>query len=197
MNVGKRTDTNGKKIDGILSGIPLSDEWITKYLDERRQMIPLKKTRRPRQRNLVKQKIAALEAAQKVHRRIGPLLPWQEKGHLETTLQGLSLAIDHLSTLTNPGRILKPEIPATIFFLTELYRTHTGTPHYFEVGLLVSKHFRDVLPRKVVDGDVTEWVRKTATRYACILEQLCGDNKRVDSVLKRLGKSRLLESLHP
>ena len=119
------------------------------------------------------------------------------KGTLRNNTPGFSLAIDHLSTLTNPGRILKPEIPATIFFLTELYRTHTGTPHYFEVGLLVSKHFRDVLPRKVVDGDVTEWVRKTATRYACILEQLCGDNKRVDSVLKRLGKSRLLESLHP
>jgi hypothetical protein len=176
-----------------MSGIK-EPSWAVEYLKERRRLY--RNERRPTRR-AIKNKIAALKKARDVFLAIQSNLPLRMDGRSEQTVEDLGLAI-HALTLLTSGRTIDTVLDAAVNYLARLYRAHTGTPHYLKVGELVIKYFSDVLPSDIVKGTVNgnlgEWARKKATRYARHLEKLAGKGMSQETH-DQIGKSILLRSL--
>jgi hypothetical protein len=216
MTESMRTGTNSTKFGGFLSGFPNppvacspSEKWLVKLIDadlkRRRRLYDETPPRRRLSRGQIQKNICTLREARDIFSRIEYALPpalgspekWERR--LEETLEALNTAIDYLSALTEPGRVQDPFIPATVHSLVQTYREFTGKPHYFEVGMAMAKHFSDVLPKKVIDGDVTEWVRTTARRFQLTEDALgkaaSGDADSFNAIMKRHAKPHVLDSL--
>ena len=177
-----------------MSGIK-EPSWAVEYLKERRRLY--RNERRPTRR-AIKNKIAALNKARDVFLAIQSNLPLRMDGRSEQTVEDLGLAIHALETLLTSGRTIDTVLDAAVNYLARLYRVHTGTPHYLKVGELVIKYFSDVLPSDIVKGTVNgnlgEWARKKATRYARHLEKLAGKGMSQETH-DQIGKSILPRSL--
>jgi hypothetical protein len=159
-----------------LSGLDWAPDWAINYAKDARNFYEFERPR-PMRKQQIKAWIETLREAEKIFLKVESFLRYRKGARINPdtgcrfgagyTVKLLQEAIEFLDELLRSGPVPNLAIPRHVSGLVALYEK--------DVGRIITEAFKDVLPKKIINGDTAEWARTKTKRYRKLIAYALGD----------------------